>query len=209
MRPLVGVDQPRDAARDRRLARPRLADDAERFAAADLERHIGRRRHARASPRRATRAARRSWSSPRARHATGRRRGCRDAAARGSAPTAISICVYSCCGARQQRRASARSPPARRARSTATRSAISATTPKSCVMNSTPVPCSRMQLADQREDLRLRRDVERRRRLVGDQQRGLEHQRHRDHDPLPLAARQLVRIRRHHPRRIGQLDVAR
>ena len=67
-------------------------------------------------------------------------------------------------------------------RSTATRSAISATTPKSCVMNSTPVPCSRVQFADQREDLRLRRDVERGGRLVGDQQRGFEHQRHRDHD---------------------------
>ena len=64
------------------------------------------------------------------------------------------------------------------------------------------------ELADQREDLRLRRDVERRGRLVGDQQRGLEHQRHRDHDPLPLAAGELMRIRRHHPRRIGQLHRA-
>jgi hypothetical protein len=64
------------------------------------------------------------------------------------------------------------------------------------------------QLADQREDLRLRRDVERGRRLVGDQQRGLEHQRHRDHDPLPLAARQLMRIGGDHARRIGQLDRA-
>ena len=46
----------------------------------------------------------------------------------------------------------------------------------------------------QLDDLRLERDVERARRLVGDQQRRLEQQRHRDHDALPHAARELVRV---------------
>jgi hypothetical protein len=44
------------------------------------------------------------------------------------------------------------------------------------------------------EDLRLDGDVERGRRLVGDQQRRAAGQRHRDHRPLAHAARQLVRI---------------
>ncbi len=55
---------------------------------------------------------------------------------------------------------------------TATRSAISATTPKSWVMKTMPVSCSRLQLRDQRKDLRLRRDVEGGRRLVGDEDAG-------------------------------------
>ncbi len=40
------------------------------------------------------------------------------------------------------------------------------------------------QLADQLEDLRLDGDVERRRRLVGDHERGRPGYRHGDHDPL-------------------------
>ena len=44
------------------------------------------------------------------------------------------------------------------------------------------------------EDARLRGDVERGGRLVGDQQLGLERDRHGDHDALALAAGQLVRI---------------
>ena len=36
--------------------------------------------------------------------------------------------------------------------------------------------------------------VERRRRLVGDEELGTARERHRDHRPLPLAARELVRI---------------
>ena len=50
------------------------------------------------------------------------------------------------------------------------------------------------QLVEQREDLRLDRDVERGRRLVGDQQRRIARERQRDHHPLPHAARQLMRI---------------
>ena len=44
------------------------------------------------------------------------------------------------------------------------------------------------------EDLRLGRDVERRGGLVGDQELGPAHQRHRDHHALAHAAGQLVRI---------------
>ena len=49
-----------------------------------------------------------------------------------------------------------------------------------------------LQLADQIEDLRLGRDVERRRRLVGDQQARIEQQSHGDHRALALTAAQLV-----------------
>jgi hypothetical protein len=49
-------------------------------------------------------------------------------------------------------------------------------------------------LVEQLDDLRLHRDVQRRRRLIGDDQRRLEDQRHRDHDALAHAAGKLVRI---------------
>ena len=55
-----------------------------------------------------------------------------------------------------------------------------------------------LQLADQRQDLRLDGDVERGGGLVGDQQRGPAGQRHRDHHPLAHAARQLVRVAAQH-----------
>jgi hypothetical protein len=60
----------------------------------------------------------------------------------------------------------------------------------------------------QLEDLRLRGNVERGGRLVGDQQRGIEHQRRRDHDPLALAAGELVRIGIDHLFGIGQMHRA-
>jgi len=44
------------------------------------------------------------------------------------------------------------------------------------------------------EDLGLDGDVEGRRRLVGDQQRGVAGERHRDHHALPHTARELVRV---------------
>ena len=50
------------------------------------------------------------------------------------------------------------------------------------------------QALQQRNDLRLDRDVERRGRLVGDDQLGLAGERQGDHDPLPHAARELVRV---------------
>ena len=51
-----------------------------------------------------------------------------------------------------------------------------------------------LQVLHQVEDLRLRRHVERGRRLVGDQDLGVVDQRHRDHHALPHAARELVRV---------------
>ena len=52
----------------------------------------------------------------------------------------------------------------------------------------------RLQPGEQFEDLRLHGHVERRRRLVGDQQLRLVGQRHGDHHALALAAGELVRI---------------
>ena len=52
----------------------------------------------------------------------------------------------------------------------------------------------RLQVVEQLEYLGLNRHVERGRGLVGDQQLGLAGQRHRDHDALPEAARELVRV---------------
>jgi hypothetical protein len=45
-----------------------------------------------------------------------------------------------------------------------------------------------LKIAEQRQDLRLHGDVERGRRLIGDQQLGIVGQRHRDHRPLAHAA---------------------
>ena len=73
-------------------------------------------------------------------------------------------------------------------------SATSATTPRSWVMRITAVSSSRLQFGEQLEDLRLDGDIERRRRLVGDDQSRVRHERHRDHGSLAHAARELVRI---------------
>ena len=56
------------------------------------------------------------------------------------------------------------------------------------------MPSLALQLAQQVEDLRLDRHVERGRRLVGDQQLRLAGQRHGDHHALAHAAGELVRI---------------
>ena len=55
-------------------------------------------------------------------------------------------------------------------------------------------PELRPELLEQGQDLRLDGDVERGGGLVGDQEVGLVGQRHGDHDALPLAARELMRI---------------
>jgi len=51
-----------------------------------------------------------------------------------------------------------------------------------------------LQLLQAMDDLHFQRGVQRRGRLVGDQQGGLGHQRHRDGDPLAHATGQLVRV---------------
>ncbi len=56
------------------------------------------------------------------------------------------------------------------------------------------MPKSRPEILHQIDDPGLHRHVERRGRLVEDQECGLRHQRHRDDDALLLAARELVRI---------------
>ena len=76
--------------------------------------------------------------------------------------------VYGCFGSANSARTGACST-IRPAYMTATRSAISATTPRSCVISSSAEAEPLLQLAQQLEDLRLDRDVERGRRLVGDQ----------------------------------------
>ena len=71
-------------------------------------------------------------------------------------------------------------------------------------MSRTAIPRPRAKLIEHLQDLGLHRDVERRGRLVGDQDLGLGGQCDRDHDPLAHAAAQLVRDRRLQPRdRIG------
>ena len=64
------------------------------------------------------------------------------------------------------------------------------------------------QILQKLQDVRLDRHVERRRRLVGDQHVGLVGDRHRDHDPLALAARELVRIGAEPALGIRQIDQA-
>ena len=65
-----------------------------------------------------------------------------------------------------------------------------------------------LHLTHELQDLRLRRDVERGGRLVGDQQRRIEHQRGCDHDALALAAGKLMRIGIDHLLGIGQMHRA-
>ena len=55
-------------------------------------------------------------------------------------------------------------------------------------------PVRLLEVADQVEDLSLHRHVERGRRLVGDQDLGVEGERHGDHDALSHAAGELVRV---------------
>ena len=68
------------------------------------------------------------------------------------------------------------------------------------------VPVSLAEVAHQVEDLGLDRDVERGRRLVGDEQLRLAGEGHRDHHPLGHAARHLVRERLEPPLRVGDAD---
>ena len=64
----------------------------------------------------------------------------------------------------------------------------------------------RDQIAQQVEDLRLQHHVERRRRLVGDQQLGFQRTGDGDDDALALAAGQFVRIARQREFRLRQAD---
>ncbi len=63
------------------------------------------------------------------------------------------------------------------------------------------------EIAEQVQDLCLSGDIERRGRLVGDQQRGVVDQRHRDHHALAHAAGKLVRVGLHPPRGVRDTDL--
>ena len=65
-----------------------------------------------------------------------------------------------------------------------------------------------LQVAQQVEDLRLDRHVERRGRLVGDQEVGLGGERHRDHHALLLAAAHAKRVLVDAPLGLGDADAA-
>ena len=98
---------------------------------------------------------------------------------------------------------------------TTTRSQACATTPMSWVISISASPRCRDQIDQEPDDLRLDRHVERRGRLVGDQQVGIGGKRHGDDDALLHAAGQLVRIEMVDRGRLGdaqlrhQLDAAR
>ena len=62
------------------------------------------------------------------------------------------------------------------------------------------------QLLEERHDLRFHRRIERRGRLVGEQEIGPDEQRHRDHHPLAHAAGELVRIGGEAQGRIREAD---
>ncbi len=65
----------------------------------------------------------------------------------------------------------------------------------------------RLDVLEQRDDLRLHGDVKRGGRLVGDEQIGLVGERHRDHHALALAAGQLMRIALQPGLRVGNADL--
>ena len=74
------------------------------------------------------------------------------------------------------------------------RCAFSATTPRSCVMRRMLMRAAACRSLQELEDLRLDGDVERRRRLVGDEELRLARERHGDHHALALPAGELVRV---------------
>ncbi len=76
---------------------------------------------------------------------------------------------------------------------TATRCVRCSTIARSWLMNSSARPSSLLQVGEQVDDLRLDRNVERRDRLVADDQVGAGRERAGDADALALAARELVR----------------
>ena len=174
-RRLAGADNSARRARDRRAANGR--------AVAGRTARIGRRIGAQTR----TRAEGRQAPGPCQESPSGLRPGC------WPGMQASSPRVYGCAGARNSAATGACSTM-RPAYMTATRSAISAMTPRSCVMSSIERLNRAAHVSQQIEDLRLHGDVERRRRLVGNEQRRFGGEGQRDHRPLPQAAAQLVRI---------------
>ena len=92
---------------------------------------------------------------------------------------------------------------------TATVSHISATTPRSCVIRMMAMPSCSCSCAQQVQDLRLGGDVQRRGRLVGDQDARAAGQGHGDHGPLAQAAGELEGVLVDAPLRLGDAHQAR
>ena len=84
---------------------------------------------------------------------------------------------------------------------TATRSLMFFTTARSWAMKISVRPCC-LEVLEQVEDLRLDADVERRHRLVADDQARVEDERAGDRDALALAAGELVGLALGRPRRV-------
>ncbi len=178
--------------------------------ARSARRSTGRRAGTRGgrSPRRGRSAARTGSRAAGARRRAGAPESGRapsPASCAGSGTDCSSPFVYGLPGAANSSRVGARSKTLP-AYMTMMWSVMPATTPRSCVMRMTLVPVSLLQLLDELENLRLDGDVERGRRLVGDEQLGLAGQRHRDHHALAHAARELVRVAVDARARIGDAD---
>ena len=155
--------QPRRLSKQAAKWRGRLLLERRRLAAAALGREGAARREGAADDRLAQRRHRARES----RQAAARPRGRawrRAAAPRRAGPA----CRDGAAGGRDRRTGA--SSTLRPAYMTTTRCAISATTPRSWVMRMMAAPIFALQLAHEIEDLRLDGDVERGRRLVGDEQ---------------------------------------
>ena len=106
---------------------------------------------------------------------------------------ASSACVYGWRGLANKSRLSAYSTMRPRY-ITATRAAMCLTTPRSCAMKMNDRPRLRCRSVQKVDDLRLDRNIERRNRLVANDELGLRGERAGDADALPLAAGELVRV---------------
>ena len=139
-----------------------------------------------AGPRRVARQAAAARTGPPGRRSSGTR------------PTAPG-----CTGAGRGRapRADGPSSTTRPAYITASRSQVVPSTDRSWLITSRPSAEVADQRGEQVQHLRLHHHVQRRGRLVGDDQPRAAGQRHRDHHALLLAAGELVRVRRRQPRR--------
>ena len=189
-------DQPQDAAAGRALAAAGFADESEHLAFVDREAHIVHglddRRRARRGP------ACRTKCFTRCRHLEQRHQPIARSPCR-ARPRAGCACIRA-----RRRGESARTGPCSTSwPSIHHRDAVGHLGDDAEVVRDEQQRQveARLQLAHQVEHLRLNRDVERRRRLVGDDERRLAGERDGDHHALPHAAGQLVRVVADAPRR--------